>query len=276
MIKIMVDSSSDCKAEDNIYDIFVPITINIGNKEYKDGIDITADKFYNLLSENSDFPHTSQPSLQEFLEIFESAKEKKDTIIYFALSSALSGTYQGALIAKEMAQYNNIYIIDTKTVSHMIGVLAQYAKNLVNKGFSAEEVVEKCEKLKSKIKVLAGLDTLEYLKKGGRISSASATVGTLVNIKPIVTVNETGQVDAIGKSLGVGKAIQFITDKLSAQELDNNFPIYLLYTKGKENCDKLSQKLSSLGFKTSKTLQVGATIGAHVGPEVYGVLYVTK
>ncbi len=273
MIKIMVDSSSDCKAEDNIYDIFVPITINIGGEEFKDGVDINADKFYDILTNGNDFPRTSQPSPQEFLEIFETAKQNKDTIIYFALSSALSGTYQGALIAKEMADYDNIFIIDTKTASHMIGVLARYAKQLIEKGVSAEEIVNKCEELKSKVKVLAGLDTLEYLKKGGRLSSTSAMIGTLANIKPIITVNQNGQVDTIGKALGVGKAIQYITEKLSSVEIDQNFPIYLLYTKGKENSLKLAQKLN---LDIKDTLQVGATIGAHVGPEIYGILYVIK
>ena len=275
MIKIMVDSSSDCR-EDNIYDFFIPITVNIGGREYRDGIDLDSDTFYDLLIKSDDIPRTSQPAPDAFLQVFEAVKQSGDELIYFCLSSALSGTYQSANIAKAMVEYEGIYIIDTRCVTHMITLLARYAKKLISEGETAEEIVEKCEKLKTRIKVFAGVDTLEYLKKGGRIGKAAALVGTLANIKPIITVSNEGSVDAVGKGLGFGKAVQMITEKVGNFQIDPEFPICSLYTYGTENCEKLEEKLKSAGYKIAERLQIGSTIGTHVGPGVYGVFFVAK
>lgn len=274
MIKIMVDSSSDCFTE-KIYNYFVPITVSINDKEYKDGVDLNADTFYSLLQSSKETPRTSQPSPEVFLKYFEEVKQNGDEVIYFALSSNLSGTYQSALIAKEMVEYDGIYIVDTKNVSHMIGLLCKYAKDLINKGITASKIVEKCEEVKGRIRVYAGVDTLEYLQKGGRIGKASAMVGSIANIKPIITVTD-GQVEGVAKALGFARAVQTIVDEMNSEKIDNNFPIYSLYTLGVENCIKLEEKLTAKGYKISKRAQVGATIGAHVGPGVYGVCYVEK
>ena len=275
MIKIMVDSASDCRNND-IYDLFIPMTINIDGKEYHDGIDLDNDTFYTLLQGCKEFPRTSQPSPDDFVKIFEQIKEDEDELIYFSISSALSGTYQSANIAKAMVEYDNIYIVDSKNASHMIGILARYAKSLISDGLTAEEIVQKCEKLKVKIKIFAGVDTLEYLKRGGRIGKASAMVGTLANIKPIVTVSPDGEVDVAGKALGFGKAVQSIVEKVKSLKIDRNFPIFSLYTYGEENCIKLEEKLKSEGITIDKRLQVGSTIGTHVGPGVYGICFIKE
>lgn len=275
MIKLMVDSSSDM-AENDIYDIMIPITVNIDGKEYFDGVNLDSNTFYRLLSKTSDFPRTAQPSPANFIDAFENIKSSGDELIYFALSSALSGTYQSAVMAKEMVGYDNIHIIDSKTATHMISVLVQFADHLRKQGLSAEQIVKRSEELKSKVKVLAGLDTLEYLKRGGRLSKASAAVGTLAQIKPIITVTENGGVEAIGKAIGKGKAIQFILEKLKEYKIDKSFPLYSLYTLGEENCSQLEEKLTAKGYSISKRLQVGSTIGAHVGTGVYGILFVIE
>ena len=138
MIKILVDSASDCRKEDGIYDLFVPITVNIDGVEYADGIDLDADKFYELQKNAKEFPRTSQPSPQQFVEIFEKIKADGDELIYLCLSSQLSGTYQGALIAKDMVDYDGIYVVDTLGATHLIGILARYARDLINQSVSAE------------------------------------------------------------------------------------------------------------------------------------------
>ena len=275
MIKILVDSASDCKKQDGLFDCFVPITVNIDGVEYADGIDLSADKFYELQKNAKEFPRTSQPSPQQFVEIFEKIKESGDELIYLCLSSQLSGTYQGALIAKDMVDYDGIYVVDTLGATHIIGILARYARDLINQGFSAEETAQKCENLKSKINVFAGVDTLEYLYKGGRLSRASAAVGEIAGIKPIITVSE-GKVESIGKCLGKIRAMNFILDKVKAHKINPDFPIYSLYTSGTENCEILEQKLRDNGYELSERLQVGSTIGAHVGPNVYAVLFVEE
>ena len=275
MIKILVDSAADCNLQDGIIDAFVPISVNIDGKEYQSGVDLTSDQFYELLPNCKEFPRTSQPSPQTFIEIFEQAKDVGDHIIYLCLSSCLSGTYQGALIAKEMVDYDNIYIIDTLGVTHIIGVLARYARELINEGLLAGKIADKCEALKSKVKVYAGVDTLEYLYRGGRLSRASAAVGEVAGIKPIVTIKD-GRVESIGKCLGKIRAMNFIVDKLKSHKLNPDFPIYSLYTSGTENCEALEAKLKDNGYEIANRLQIGSTIGTHVGPGVYAVLFVEE
>lgn len=275
MIKILVDSSADCNLQDEIIDLMVPISVNIDGKEYQSGIDLTSDKFYELLQSANDFPRTSQPSPQAFIEIFEQAKNAGDQLIYLCLSSRLSGTYQGALIAKEMVDYDNIYIIDTLGVTHIIGVLAAFARDLINQGFEAGEIVDKCEELKGKIKLYAGVDTLEYLYKGGRLSRASATMGELTGIKPIITVSD-GRVEVVAKALGKARAMNTLLEKIKSHKINTDFPIYSLYTYGTENIEALEEKLKQNGYNIADRLQVGSTIGAHVGPGVYAVMFVEK
>lgn len=276
MIKFMVDSASDRRPSDPNIDYFIPITVSIDSKEYRSGVDLDSDAFYGLLQQAEEFPRTSQPSPQEFLDIFQQVRDSGDSLIYFSLSSALSGTYQGACIAREMAECDRIHIIDTKTASHLIGVLLDYAAGLREEGLSAREIAEKCEALKSRVKVVAGVDTLEYLYKGGRLSRASAAVGEIAGIKPIVTVKEDGSVTTAGKCLGRGRAMQFLVDRVSALTPDPDFPVYTLYTCGQENVEKLEQKLSQSGIPVARRLQIGPTIGAHVGPGVYGILFVCE
>ena len=175
-----------------------------------------------------------------------------------------------------MADYEGIYIVDTKTATHMIGVLVKYARKRLKEGATVSETVSECEALKSKVKVFAGLDTLEYLRRGGRLSNASAMIGSLAKIKPIITVTEEGKVENIGKGIGVGRAMQMIIEKLDGIELDDRFPVYALYTYGSENIEDFRSRLNYAGYKTAEILQIGSTIGAHIGPEVYAVMFVTK
>ncbi len=275
MIKILVDSSADCNLQDGIVDLIVPISVNIDGVEYKSGVDLTSDKFYELLETAKEFPRTSQPSPQNFVEIFEKVKEDGDQLIYLCLSSCFSGTYQGALIAKDMVDCDDIYIIDSIGVTHMIMLLANYARKLINEGVSAGEIVDKCEELKGKIKVYAGVDTLEYLYKGGRLSRASAAVGSVAGIKPIVAVQD-GKVEVVAKSIGKIRAMNTLLEKIKSHTIDTDFPIYPMYTSGTENCEALEQKLIDNGYDIAERLQIGSTIGAHVGPGVYAVLFVEK
>lgn len=277
MIKLLVDSSSDYRKPEGVCDYFVPITVTLGASNYQDGVDLEADTFYEMVSEAKDFPKTAQPSPQTFADVFEKAKENGDELICFLLSSALSGTYQSAMIAKDMVEYDNIYLIDTLSATHPIGILVEYAASLVKEGLSAAEICEKCEALKGKIKVIAGLDTLEYLYRGGRLSKASATVGSVANIKPIITVSEEGKVENIKKLIGRKKAMSFIINQITGMDPDDSFPMYSIYTYGEENTEHLERKFyEETGYVVKERLQIGPTIGAHVGPGAYGIVFVTK
>ena len=275
MVKIMLDSSSDGK---NLHpcDYYVPLTVEVGGRSYKDGIDLRTQKFYRLLTSCEEFPKTSQPSPEDYVEAFTEVKEKGDELIVLSLSSGLSGTYQSANIAKAMVEYGGIHIVDTRTVTHLIGILARYADRLRNEGFSAAEIVEKLQDVRDRQVLFAGLQTLEYLHKGGRLSKSSAAVGTIANIKPIVALSEEGKVESVAKAIGVKRAISTIIKQVQDFEVDTDFPVWSLYTVEEENCEALEAALQAAGITVTGRMQVGPTIGAHVGPGIYGIAFVRK
>ncbi len=278
MIRILVDSSTDFTmaeiAEKNLY--HVPLTISLNGQDYLSGEDLTSNQFYELLAACEDFPKTSQPSPQVFAEIFEKAKEQGEEIICVLLSSALSGTCQSATLAKDMVDYDGIYIVDSLTATIMARVIVDYGLQLIKQGKSAKEIVAALEAMRSKVKVAAGIDTLEYLYRGGRLNKAAATIGELANLKPVITVTEEGTVSILGKCIGKNKALQFILKTLNSKELNPDFPLYTVYAYGSENTEKLEEKLVADGYNVSARLQLGSTIGAHVGPGAFGIIYVEK
>jgi len=278
MIRILVDSSTDFTMEEvknkNLY--HVPLTISLNGKDYLSGEDLTSDQFYELLTTGEDFPKTSQPSPQAFAEIFEEAKNTGEEIICVLLSSALSGTCQSAHLAKDMVDYDGIYIVDSLTATIMTRVIVDHGLKLIAQGKTAPEIVDALESLKSKVKVAAGLDTLEYLHRGGRLNKAAATIGELANLKPVISVTEEGAVSVIGKCIGKNKALQFILKTLSGKTLNPEFPLYTVYAYGSENTERLEEKLATEGYTVSARLQLGSTIGAHVGPGAFGVIYVEQ
>lgn len=277
MTRILVDSSADFPQkelkEKNI--ALVPIHVTLGGQTYADGIDLESNDFYELLLGSDDFPTTSQPSPQDFLDIFKDAKEKGDELICILLTSELSGTYQSAVLAKSMADYDKIYLIDSLSATIPIKIMADYALSLLQKGLSTEETVLETERFKSRVKVAAALDTLEYLSRGGRISKAAAAIGEMASVKPIITLTEEGKIGILGKSLGKNKAICFLKKFLSEQRLDPNFPLYSIYTYGEENCSLFEGKMETAGFSIQNRLQLGSTIGTHIGPDAFGIVYVT-
>ena len=278
MIKILVDSSSELtkkEAEEKGY-LFVPIGVSLGGKEYADGVDLTKDKFYELLTGSGEFPQTSQPSPQAFLELFEQAKRDGDEIVAILLSSALSGTYQSAVLAKQMVDYEGIYLIDSLTATGVIQILADYAKGLSEEGKGAAEVAERTDAFKARVHAIAMVDTLEFLQKGGRIGKTAAMIGELARLKPLITLTEDGKVGVIGKAIGKNKAMSFMMKWLEEHPVDDAWPKYSIYTSGTENCGQFEEKLEKHGIATAGRLQLGAAIGTHIGPNAFGIVYVGK
>ena len=278
MIRILLDSSADFSAQEAKEHNFelVPINITLNGKNYLDGVDITKDEFYELLTSTEEFPKTAQPSPQDYLDIFEDAKEKGDSIIYLALSSALSGTFQSATLAKNMVEYDEIYLVDTLSATRAIRIMAEYACKLRDEENDAASIAAELENFKSRVVILAAIDTLEYLSKGGRLSKAAAAVGELANLKPIITVTKEGTMAVPAKALGRNKAISTLVKMITEKDIDTSFPIYSLYAVGEENTEKLEQKLGKEGIRVTKRLQIGPTIGCHIGPGACGVIFVTK
>ena len=277
MIRILVDTSSDYTVEEikaNGMEL-APLHITIGEKDYRDGYDLSKDKFYELLTSNEEFPKTSQPTPQDFVDIFEDVEEKGDELICILLSSKLSGTFQSATLAKNIVEYDNIHLVDSLGATHMIRIMAGHAQELIEEGKSATEIVAVLEEMKSKIKVLAVVDTLEYLCKGGRVSKTTAAIGEMAKVKPMITV-ANGEVAVIGKSLGKNKAISNLLKAFEECEVDERFPIYSVSTLGTENCEVFEKRFTDAGYSFKERVQIGATIGTHVGPGVFGVIFVEK
>ena len=275
MIKFLVDSASDYeKAETEKKGILrIPITITLKDKNILDG-EITKDEFYQLVQNADELPKTSQPSPQDFLDVFEKAKENDDELICILLSSKLSGTLQSATLAKSMAGYDKIHIIDSLSATYVIKMMTEYGIQLRDSGKNALEIVDELEKMKSKIKLYAVLDTLENLKKGGRLSTVEAGIGTLAKIKPLVTLTEDGKVGMKGKSIGRKKALADIVKLVEKENINTNYPIYNIYSYGMDNNKLFLDKLNEIGIAPDESLQIGPTIGTHIGPGAYGIIFV--
>lgn len=276
MIKIITDSTSDIsqKQAKELGITVLPLRVIFKDGEYEDGIDLQIDEFYNKLVNSDSLPSTSQLTPEQFIPLFEEAKSNQDSVIVITLSSHLSGTYQSAVIAKDMCEYDNIHIVDSQSVTLGLQILVRQTIDLLNKGCSVEEIVETLETTKNKIHVFALVETLEYLKKGGRLSSVGAFAGTILNIKPIVEV-KNGKVDVAGKARGLtgafGKMINLIeqyggidTSKyycLGFTGKKDNLNAFLEYTKGK------------LDLKDGLVSPIGSVVGTHTGPGVCGIAF---
>ncbi len=278
MIRFLIDSASDydAKEAESRGIEYVPITVTIGDRAFSDNGELSKDQFYQMIQESEDFPKTAQPSPQEFLDIFERIKEEGDTLICILLSSGLSGTVQSATLAKNMADYEQIYIVDSLTATYAIKVLADYGLKLRDEGKTAEEIVESLENLKSKVKIYAVLDTLENLYRGGRLSKLEAGIGNIAKIKPLITITEDGKIGVKAKSIGKKKAFNDITKLIASEEIDTNFPIYSLYSFGLENNEIFTENVRKMGIEFTDRLQIGPTIGTHIGEGAYGIVLVCR
>ena len=269
MIRVLVDSASDYQMQElkEKQIELVPLSVNIGENTYIEGVNLERNQFYEILQKTGEFPKTSQPSPQAFLSIFEEVKEKGDDLICILLSSALSGTYQSAVLAKNMIEYDGIYLIDTLSATYNIKIMADHACQLIEKGMAAKDIAAELEAFKYRVKVVAALDTLEYLARGGRINKSVAAIGNLAGIKPVITVNTEGEVAVLGKC--------HIVKVLADMGVDEAYPMYAIYSYGTENCSKFQDRLVKEGYAIADRLQIGPVIGAHIGPEAFGVVFVS-
>ena len=279
-IRIITDSAADYSAQEieKRQITCIPMTVTFGDKEYMDGKDITKDEFFKLLTEGKDFPKTSQPSPSNFLECFEEAKEAGDSVIAILISSALSGTFQNAVLAKSMADYENIFIVDSKIATLGMRILVDRAVKIRDAGRSAQEIVNEVENLRPRLRLFAGLDTLEYLAKGGRLSKTSAALGNLANLKPIITFTPEGNVSLCGKQMGIRHACKQVAKLTMADAPDMDCPLYLLYAYDQKNCAAFLHMLqkNGLNLESPKVRGIGPIIGTHIGTGAFGIVYVAK
>lgn len=278
-IRIITDSASDIvsPAEPNL--TVLPLTVRFNDEEYLDGVTITHQQFYEKLVESDVLPTTSLVSPGDFEDAYKKALENGEKVLVITLSSKLSGTYQSANIAA--ADYpEDVYIVDSMNVAMAEQILVRYALQLVNAGLDIKEIVNQLESAKSRLHILALLDTLEYLKKGGRISKTVAFIGGALNIKPVVTVRD-GEVTMLGKARGSNNGNNYLIKEIqSTKGIDFDMPLCLGYTGLSDaylqKYIKDSAALWEGNIDTLPICTIGATIGTHVGPDAIAFAFFEK
>ncbi len=278
MIRIVVDSGADYLPEEleEKQIEMVPLFVAFGEDVYRDGVEITREQFFDRLMQGKEFPHTSQPSPEAFLSIFEKAKERGDAVICITISSALSGTLGSAAIAKGLADYEEIYLVDSRMASAGIQFLADQAVKMRGEGKDAARIVEELEHLKDRIRVYFVVDTLEYLYRGGRLSKGGSVAGKLMHMKPVLSLNEKGEVVVSELCLGSARSIEACVRHLKEEEPDMDFPVLSFCSSGLKNCERLEARLAGLGILRPIRRQIGCVIGAHAGPGAAGTAFVKK
>ena len=276
-VKIIVDSAADLAPEYADKVIRVPMTLTFGTEEYIDGITIEKDDFYNKLESSDVLPRTSQIPPLDYERVFEEVSRAGDTAVVITVASELSGTWQNACLAAE--DFPGIHVVDSHNASVGAGVLVEYAVRCVGQGMQAEDLAAHLDEVSKDIRVIVRLETLEYLKKGGRISRTAALAAGVLNIRPVLTL-ENGQIVLLGKARGTKKANNILTEKIEQEGVDFSRPVLLGYSG---LSDALLQEYveSSRRIwegKTSKLeqTQMGSIIGTHAGPGAVVVAFFVK
>lgn len=277
-IQFIIDSAADIvPVEARMLGLFhLPLKVMFGETEYNDAVDLTHEEFYEKLIESDTLPTTSQINPDTFARVYQTIVDAGDTAVVITLSGKLSGTYQSAMIAAEDFE-DKIFVVDSETVCVGERILIERGLELRRQGFSAAEIKAQLDLEKKHIRVLALLDTLEYLKKGGRISSAAALAGNILSIKPVIAV-ENGEVGLVGKARGSKKGNNLLRELVENCGGINFQKPYALAYSGLS--DKLLKKYiedsSELWNSRAKELPittVGCTIGTHVGPGAIAVAF---
>lgn len=275
-VKIIVDSTSDMTPEVEARVGIVPLTIQFGEREYTPGVDMDSQRFYEMLVESDVLPTTSQATPFAFEAAFREAVEAGHDVVCLTCSGKLSGTYQSAVIAAEEFS-GKVRVVDSNTIAIGLGILTEYALSLVDRDFSAEEIVLNVMRKREHIRLLALVDTLEYLKKGGRISATVALAGGLLNIKPVITLS-SGEIKVLGKARGSRQGNNLLVQEIQkAGGVDFGKPLLLGYTGLNDSLlQKYIQDSASLWEGNRRTLPVaivGSVVGTHVGPGAVAVAF---
>ena len=277
-VTIIVDSTADLLPRIRSQVEVVPLTVCFGGQEYVDGVTITKGEFYEKLVESDTLPTTSQATPAAFEEMFAKVCGQGGTAVVLTLSAHLSGTYQSAVIAAE--EYPGVFVVDTESAAIGAGILVELALRLVNQGLTAQQIAQALEQEKKNIRVVAMLDTLEYLKRGGRISKTVALAGSLLNIKPVVAL-QNGAIQVLGKARGSRQANNLLVQEIEkAGGVDFTKPVLLGYTGLSDALlQKYREDSRSLWEESREALeqtQIGSVIGTHAGPGAVAVAFFRK
>ena len=277
-VAIVIDSASDMPPEVAAQQgiAIVPLEVSFGTEKFKALIELSTDEFWRrMLAPDAPFPTTAAASPGEFKAAFEAAfAGGAESIVCVNVSADLSGTYKSAMVAKEMLGDHEIHVIDSRTASMGFGMLAQMAAELAETGVSAAEIAQTIEARKADVDLYVALDTLEYLKRGGRISGARAAVGAMLSIKPIITVID-GVVDNADRVRTRAKARERTLELLTQRPLDRATILHSTRADVEEFRDQFQER-SGLDSSRIQTMTIGPSVGPHLGPGCVGATIIYK
>ncbi len=280
-VKLVVDSASDIDLEEakalGVH--MIPMSIQFGDQTYADGVDLSRREFFEKLIESSELPTTSQINMFQFEECFSELTADGSQVVVITLSSKLSGTYAGAVSAARSFP-GQVFVVDSLNVCIGERILIQQAIRLLKEGIFAQELAERLEKDRERIKLMALLGTLEYLQKGGRISAITAVSGSVLHIKPVISIEE-GEVKMIGKAMGSKKGNNLLMQLISKSGgIDFDMPYATAYSGLEDSLLQKYLKDSAFLFEDKLTeipsYCIGSTIGTHVGPGAIAVAFFAK
>ena len=274
-VRIVVDSTCDLTPELRERVRIAHLTVHFGETEYVDGVDLTGHDFYEKLAVSKDLPYTSQATPFAFGELFEEAVNAGDEVVCVTVSSGLSGTCQSARIAA-MDYPGKVFVVDSQNIALSSAILVEYALGLVEKGESAQAIAEELSAVSGKARLLAVVDTLEYLQRGGRVSKTVAIAGGLLAIKPLIGIVD-GKVAMLGKARGNKAANRLMNQEVEKLGVDWSKPVMLGYTGVDDSL--LKKYLTECpGFwpADTKSMVVSGVVGAHAGPGAVAVAFFAK
>jgi DegV family protein with EDD domain len=282
MPKVVVVTDSTAYLPENILQELniqvVPLHVIWGDKIYKDGVDLKAEEFYPMLKAAKELPTTSQPSPQEFIDVYKPILDKGDKIISIHISSGISGTLNSAHQAKEMLETKDVEIIDSKSSGMALGYVAMETARYAQKGNSYEDCIRIARKAVENIDVYLVVDTLEYLHKGGRIGGASAVLGSALDLKPILYFNKEGKLDSFEKVRTKKKAIKRLLE-IAQEKVGERKPIHfsIMQVEAMEDAEFLRAELEKM-FKPDEIAEMmivtlSPVIGSHTGPGLVSISF---
>ncbi|MGI6755739.1 MAG: DegV family protein [Atopobiaceae bacterium] len=275
---IITDSGADIVGLEHKALKVLPLTIVFGDTLYHDGQDLSHEQFYDLLVEHAQLPTTGAVAPGVFEAAYREAQDAGQDVVVVTLSSKLSGTYQSACIAQE--EFSNVWVVDSQNVSFGEQILVREALILAEQGLDAASIAQRLEDLRGSVRTLGLLDSLEYLRRGGRLPAAAATIGTLLAMKPVLTIKD-GEVELLGKARGSKNARNILNETVA---LDGGIDFKLPFALGYSG---LSDKLLTKYVEDSRSLwegmvdglpvfSIGATIGTYAGPGTIELAYFKK
>lgn len=278
---IVTDTASDIlESEAAELDIrLAPLDIAFGDVHCSRNTPEMLDEFYRLLTTSEEFPKTSQPAPETWLELFREAQRNGEGVLVLAMTSQISGTYESACMAARLSGYDShIAVVDTRQAIVCQYIVVRYAAAQRDAGKSLSEIVDLVNTFTKRVHVHGIMGTLTYLRKGGRIPASVATIGNLLKIKPTIGI-DNGKLVSPAKTKGTAAAKRIIWKELEAADLDPAWPVYFPYTSDKEAVEKLRDETVEkfgLDIENTRFRQVSGTIGAHLGPGAFGFAYVEK